>query len=113
MKKMKISDLDQDEARFLSRVMTMGAGTSLPVVMQPSEFARLVGVIYRDNGKGPELEAEHPGLWMQIDPGRDYYEIPESWFMEPLRLGPSEHAALLMTGIKQIKAMLNKSPRSD
>ena len=45
MKKMKISDLDQDEARFLSRVMTMGAGTSLPVVMQPSEFARLVGVI--------------------------------------------------------------------
>jgi len=103
MKKMKISGLDQDEARFLSRVMTMGAGTSLPVVMQPSEFARLVGVIYRDNGKGPELEAEHPGLWMQIDPGRDYYEIPESWFMEPLRLGPSEHATLLMTGIKQIK----------
>lgn len=103
MKKIKMMGLDQDEARFLSRVMTMGTGTNLPVVMQPSEFARLVGVIYRDNGKGPELEAEHPGLWSRIDPGRDYYEIPESWFLEPLHLEPGQHGELFITGTRQIK----------
>lgn len=103
MRKPNLMGLDQDEARFLSRVMTMGTGTSLPVVMQPSEFARLIGIIYRDNGKGPELQAAHPGLWEQIDPGKDYYDIPESWFLEPVRLVQGQHAALFMTGLEQIE----------
>lgn len=103
MKNPKHAGLDQEDARFLSRVMTMGASTTLPVVMQASEFSRLVGVIYRDNGQGPDLEAEHPGLWAQINPNRDYYDIPESWFLEPVNLAPAQHAALLMTGKNQIK----------
>lgn len=103
MKRQKLMGLDQDEARFLSRVMTMGAGTNLPVVMLPSELARLIGVIYRDNDKGPELEAEHPGLWAQIDPGADYYDIPESWFLEPVRLAEAQHTALFVTGMEQIE----------
>ncbi len=102
MKKSKAAGMDQDDSRLLSRVMTMGTGTSLPVVMAPSEFARLVGVIYRDIGRGPELEENHPGLWAQIDPGRDYYEIPESWFLEPVLLTPNQHAELLLTGLRQI-----------
>jgi hypothetical protein len=103
MRKPAPTRMDRDDARFLSRVMTMGAGTNLPVVMQPSELARLIGLIYRDNGKGPELEAEHPGLWEQIDPGQDYYDIPESWFLKPVQLSQGQHAALFITGMQQIE----------
>lgn len=103
MRKAKLTGLDLDQARFLSRVMTMGIGTSLPFVMEPNELARLVGLIYRDNGKGAELEAEHPGLWAQIDPGMDYYDIPGTWFTQPVQMAPGQHAALFLTGMKQIK----------
>ncbi len=103
MKQPKSETLDKEEARFLSRVMTMGAGTQLPVVMPASEFVRLVGVIYRDMGLGSKLELEHPDLWRQIDSGVDYYETPLDWFMLPVQLSPLQHGALLQTGAKQIK----------
>ena len=103
MRKPNLTGLDREETRFLTRVMTMGTGTNLPVVMQPSELAKLIGLIYRDNGKGAELEAEHPGLWAQIDPGKDYYDIPTSWFIEPVQMAPGQHTALFMTGVAQIE----------
>lgn len=102
MKKQHMAGMDQEDSRFLSRVMTMGAATSLPVIMSPSELARLIGVVYRDNDMGNALEDAHPGLWSKINPGREYYEIPEEWFLEPIAFAADEHVSLLMTGLKQI-----------
>lgn len=102
MKKQKPSSLSREASRFLTKVMTMGLGTGLPVVMSPSELAKLIGVIYHDTGWGHELEAQHPGLWPQINPGRDYYELPEAWFLQEIDLAPGQHVALLQTGQAQI-----------
>jgi len=62
--------LNAEESKLLTRVMTLGTGTSLPVVMSPGELAKLIGVIYFDTGKSAELEKDHPGLWSKIDPKR-------------------------------------------
>jgi hypothetical protein len=94
--------LDKEDSRYLSRIMTMGSGTSLPVVMGPAELMRLIGVIYRDLGMGGQLKAEHPGLFVQIFPTSDYYDLPQDWFLEPVRMATNEHIALLTTGIRQI-----------
>jgi len=102
MKKRNPSNLSLEEQKLLTKVMTMGTGTNLPVLMTPSELAKLIGVIYFDNDTGEELEADHPGLWEQINPGRDYYELPESWFLEPVNLSPQQHVALMKTGESQI-----------
>ena len=41
--------LDAEESKFLTKVMTLGTATNLPVVMLPSELVKLIGVVYRDN----------------------------------------------------------------
>lgn len=102
MKKRKSSSLSLEEQKLLTKVMTMGTGTSLPVVMSESELVRLIGIIYFDNDAGHELEADHPGLWEQINPQRDYYDLPESWFLEPVDLKPEQHVALMKSGEAQI-----------
>lgn len=102
MRKRKPSSLNLEEQKLLTKVMTMGAGTNLPVVMSESELVRLIGVIYFDNEAGTDLEADHPGLWAQINPERNYYDLPESWFLEPVHLKPEQHVALMKTGEAQI-----------
>jgi len=92
------SRLSAEESKLLTKVMTMGLGTNLPVVMEPSELARLMGVIYYDTGMGGALEREMPGLWAKINPGVDYYEIPDTWFMEPIELEEEQHVALMKLG---------------
>ncbi|MFT4178024.1 MAG: hypothetical protein QM612_00950 [Thermomonas sp.] len=87
----------------MTKVMTMGLGTNLPVVMTPSELAKLIGVIYHDTGMDAALEEEMPGLWARINPGRDYYEIPQSWFQEPIELEDGQHVALMKLGHDQIE----------
>jgi len=94
--------LSMEESELLTKVMTMGAGTTLPVVMTPSEFVKLIGVIYHDNGAGHALETEHLGLWEKINPCADYYDVNEIWFREEIPLVPQEHIALIRTGKKQI-----------
>lgn len=88
----------------------MGLGTGLPVVMAPSELAKLIGVIYHDTQCGPELESRHPGLWQQINPGSDYYTLPEAWFLQDIELAPEEHVALLQTGQAQIEDLQHLPP---
>jgi hypothetical protein len=95
--------LSHEESKLLTKVMTMGQGTHLPVVMSASELARLIGVIYHDTGMGSALEAEIPGLWAKIDPGVDYYEIPGEWFLAPVALEEGQHIALMRLGERQIE----------
>lgn len=99
----KASSLSREESKLLTRVMTMGRGRSLPVVMSPGELARLIGVIYHDNAMGSELEKEHPGLWPRINPDIDYYQLPEQWFLDEFALEPEQHVALMRTGENQIE----------
>jgi hypothetical protein len=54
--------LDAEESRFLTRIMTLGAGTHLPVAMAPGELARLIGTIYFDTESGHKLEAVSPNF---------------------------------------------------
>lgn len=95
--------LSAEESKLLTKVMTMGLGTNLPVVMTPSELARLIGVIYHDTGLGDALEATMPGLWQRINPGSDYYDIPAAWFQEPMELEAEQHVALMKLGDTQIE----------
>ncbi len=98
-----ISKLSLEDSKFLTRIMTMGTGTKLPVLLSQSEIIKLIAVIYHDNGKGVELEAKHPGLWEKINPSNDYYEIDITWFLEPIELRPFEHIELIQTGKEQIQ----------
>lgn len=95
--------LNAEESKLLTKVMTMGLGTNLPVVMTPSELTRLIGVIYHDTGMGSALEEEMPGLWPRINPGADYYELPADWFLEPVELEAEQHVALMKLGEVQIE----------
>lgn len=101
--KRKTSKLSAEESKLLTKVMTMGHGTNLPVMMTPSELAKLIGVIYHDTGCGPELEQRHPGLWEKITPPAEYYELPDEWFLEEIDLDPEQHVALIKTGEDQIE----------
>lgn len=101
--KRKTSKLSAEESKLLTKVMTMGLGTNLPVVMTPSELAKLIGVIYHDTDCGAELEEQHPGLWEKISPPAEYYEIPDTWFLEEIDLAPEQHVALIKTGEEQIE----------
>jgi len=94
--------LSVEESKLLTSVMTMGTGTALPVVISPCELARLIGVIYHDNDAGVKLEAIYPQLWSKINPGIDYYEIQEDWFLQDISLEPEQHVALMRIGGKQI-----------
>lgn len=102
MKRRNPSSLSKDEQKLLTKVMTMGMGTSLPVVMSPSEFAKLIGVIYYDTGFGDELDSVFPGLWDKVNPRADYYDVSESWFLEPIDIQPEQHVALMKLGESQI-----------
>lgn len=95
--------LNAEESKLLTKVMTMGLSTNLPVVMSPSELARLIGVIYYDTGTSKALELEIPGLWEKIDPGMDYYEIPHTWFLEDIELEDEQHVVLMKLGEAQIE----------
>ena len=101
--KRKTSKLSAEESKLLTKVMTMGQSTTLPVVMTPSELAKLIGIIYHDTGYGAELEEEHPGLWGKIAPPSDYYDLPEDWFLGEIDLKPGQHVTLIKTGENQIE----------
>lgn len=95
--------LNAEDSKLLTRVMTLGSGTSLPVVMTPSELTKLIGVIYYDTDLADKLEAEHPGIWEKINPKGDYYDLPDAWFLEPIPLEPGQHVEIMRTGAKQIE----------
>jgi len=94
--------LSAEESRFLTKVMTLGAGTALPVAMSASEFAKLIGVVYFDTGLLSELSKNHPELARDINPGFGYYSIPEGWFEAPVQLGAFEHVVLMRQAIRDI-----------
>lgn len=87
--------LSAEESKFLTKVTTLGSATALPVVMSPIEFAKLIGVVYYDTELFAKLEKTHPGLGAKINPGVDYYSIPEGWFEKPVKLGELEHVSLM------------------
>lgn len=101
--KQKSKKLNAEESKLLTRVMTMGTATALPVIMSPSELVKLIGVIYHDTELGSELDKAHPGLWKKINPGADYYSTPEQWFLSEIELAPEEHVALMRTGTEQVE----------
>lgn len=94
--------LTAEESKFLTKVTTLGSATALPVVMSPSELAKLIGVVYRDTGSEAKLEASRPGLWAKIDPVTDYYGIADEWFTAPIDLGNLEHVALMRQAANDI-----------
>lgn len=101
--KKKTSRLNAEESKLLTKVMTMGLGTNLPVMMSESELAKLIGVIYHDTNCGEELKELDPQLWEKIAPIADYYELPEDWFLKPIDLEPEQHVALIKIGEDQIE----------
>ncbi|MCI3943565.1 hypothetical protein BW686_03505 [Pseudomonas syringae] len=101
--KKKSSKLSADESKLLTKVMTMGLGTNLPVIMSGSELAKLIGVIYHDTECGNELKELKPELWKKIAPDKDYYDLPETWFLAPIDLHPEEHVELMKLGEEHIE----------
>lgn len=87
--------LSADESKFLTKVTTLGSATALPVVMSPSEFSKLIGVVYFDTERFPELEKTHPGLAAKINPQIEYYSIAEGWFEKAIDLREDEHVSLM------------------
>ncbi|GKT25622.1 hypothetical protein [Acidovorax sp. SUPP3334] len=87
--------LSAEESKFLTKVTTLGSATALPVVMSQGEFAKLIGVVYYDTERFPELEKTHPGLAAKINPGVDYYCVPDGWFEAPIPLEELEHVSLM------------------
>jgi len=95
--------LSAEESKFLTKVTTLGSATALPVVMSPTEFAKLIGVVYFDTNKQAKLERFQPGLWSKINPGTGYYQISEEWFTEPIQLGELEHVGLMRQAMIDIE----------
>lgn len=98
--------LNAEMSRFLTKIMTMGAGTSLPIVMTGTELSKLIGVIYHDNDCGYLLRNLNPSLASFILPSHDYYEMHESWFDEPVPLAPNTHIELIQQGVYDIPDFL-------
>lgn len=98
----KMIKLDAEESKLLTKVMTLGTATNLPVAMSPSELAKLIGVVYRDTNSSNQLEKALPGIWPKIDPHNDYYSVADEWFVEPIMLEPLDHIELMRLGAKQI-----------
>lgn len=94
--------LDAEESKLLTKVMTLGTATNLPVVMTPSELVKLIGVVYRDTGRTEQLDKVYPGTSAKIMPHHDYYSVPDDWFIEPIQLDEFEHVELMRLGAKQI-----------
>lgn len=94
--------LDAEESKLLTKVMTLGTATNLPVVMTPSELVKLIGVVYRDTGRTEQLDKVYPGTSAKIVPNYDYYSVPDDWFIEPIQLDEFEHVELMRLGAKQI-----------
>jgi len=94
--------LDAEESKLLTKVMTLGTATNLPVVMTPSELVKLIGVIYRDTGRTEQLDKVYPGTSAKIVPHHDYYSVPDDWFIESIQLDEFEHIELMRLGAKQI-----------
>ena len=94
--------LDAEESKFLTRIMTLGTATNLPVVMTPSELVKLIGVVYRDTDNIQQLESIYPGISEKIVPNHDYYSVPDDWFVEPIQLNEFQHIELMRLGAKQI-----------
>jgi hypothetical protein len=96
------SKLTAEESKLLTKVMTLGAATDLPVVMTPSELAKLIGVVYGDLAMIAQLELAFPEMTTRIVPPQDYYAIPDAWFTERIPLDKFAHIELLRLGIQQI-----------
>jgi hypothetical protein len=94
--------LNAEESKLLTTVMTLGTATNLPVVMAPSELAKLIGVVYRDTGMLEQLEQARPGTVAKIAPAHDYYSVPDEWFTGSVQLDECEHIELMRLGAKQI-----------
>lgn len=94
--------LTAEESTFLTRAMTLGTGTNLPVIMKPTELVRLIGVIYFDTQHGDELEEAKPELWATINPKQGYYDKATEWFLEEFPLNDGEHIELMRLARSQI-----------
>ena len=97
-----IQRLSADESKFLTKITTLGSSTLLPVVMNASEFAKLIGVVYFDIGRFAELDKTHPGLSVKINPNSGYYDIPNGWFDKAIELQDDEHVSLMRKAILDI-----------
>ena len=97
-----VARLSIEESKLFTKVTTLGLATNLPVTMSPVEFAKLIGVVYMDLGKGPDLEQARPGLWTKIRPPSSYYSVPDGWFTEQVPLAPMTHIDLMRLGVQQI-----------
>jgi len=94
--------LTLEESKLYTKICTLGAGTALPVFMLPSEFMRLIGVIYHDTGLWRDIEKNRPQTWEKINPKNDYFDIPMSWFTESMEVESGEEIDLLRTADRQI-----------
>ncbi len=96
--------LSAEEKSFLGKVMTLGKATNLPVTMTPGELARLMGVVYSDNGKLGDLAAVRGDFASMITPPeRDYYAIPDEWFSESVGVDQDGLVVLMRLGVQQIQ----------
>lgn len=95
--------LSAEEKSLLGKVMTLGKATNLPVTMTPGELARLIGVVYSDNGKLDNLAAARGDIAQVITPPeQDYYAILDEWFSAPVGVDQDALVGLIRLGAQQI-----------
>jgi len=87
-----------EESTFYTKVITLGSGTALPVLMTPSELSRLIGVIYSDTGNGEALKQAIPEFYDLVFPPADYYGLPMEWFTANVSLPDRLHVDLMRLG---------------
>lgn len=94
-------------SKTLTKVMTMGSGTNLPIVMSPSELAKLIAIIYCDTNSQWKIIERSPELWSHINPKcNDYYSIPLDWFEIATPITSPLHIEILNNAIYDIPDLL-------
>jgi hypothetical protein len=94
--------MNAESSKFLTKIMTMGMGTSLPITLDPCELAKLIGVIYCDTNQGYLINNRDPYLWQNINPNMDYYDINNSWFDHRFSMFSGQHVEMLEQGEREI-----------
>jgi hypothetical protein len=87
-----------EESTFYTKIITLGSATKLPVLMSPSELAKLIGVIYFDTGNGAALKEAIPDFFDLIFPVSDYYGLPMEWFTTAVQIPEKLHVDLMRLG---------------
>lgn len=91
--------LDAESSAFLTQTMLLGNATKFPIALSGIEFARLIGVVYKDTGN---LDKLTEACRRVIVPEGDYYQTPLAWFESGTLPLECDHVDLMLQGRQDI-----------